>query len=166
MIDVEHAKDGYHQRLLAMAGREMLVDEVNFLMDVFSHQVKTISNLQKKVEALTEDAQRRDFDNFVKKRPLAEQRYLLRESIDSSSSKITINPCDGRVSLKISKGASEKMQDKMVELAEQVIKFDRFYPMTYRGRIGYNVHTDSLYVVLTTESKQFKVEGFKFEVKC
>lgn len=166
MIDVEHAKDKYHSRLLAMAGREMLVDEVHFLMDVFSHQVKTIHNLQKKVEALTEDAQRRDFDNFIKKRKIAEQRYLLREIISSSSSKITINPCDGRVSLKISNGASDKMQEKMVELAEQVIEFDRFYPMTYRGKIGYNINTDSLYIVLTTESKQFKVEGFKFEIKC
>jgi hypothetical protein len=86
-------------------------------------------------------------------KPLNE-RYLEHSRSPCSKSRITINPCSGRVSLKVAEGASDADYENYLILTEKVLKCEDFLPFTYRGRITYGEGTKrSLIVKLNTERK-------------
>jgi len=73
---------------------------------------------------------------------------------DSSNSKLTINPCDGRVTLKISSKSSEQVVDGLIKFTKEIMKFDSFEPLTFRGKLDF--HEGKYKITLITLSKRFR----------
>jgi hypothetical protein len=86
------------------------------------------------------------FDQFIiyqglievkgKKSCPVSERYLEVLTVESSSSKLTINPTDGRCTLKVSDKASEGVIASCIELARELMKAE-LPPVTLRGKIKY-----------------------------
>lgn len=73
--------------------------------------------------------------------------------VKSSRSKITINPCTGRVTLKISHNAGPKAVSDMKNIAEIIKNDDSLPPVTMRGKISF---INNKYIVnIMSESKRY-----------
>ncbi len=81
------------------------------------------------------------------------QRYLEILIVESSSSKLTINPVDGRCTLKISDKASLNVRTHCIKLAEELMEVE-LPPITLRGKIDY--HNKGFQCNLLSESKKNK----------
>jgi hypothetical protein len=87
-------------------------------------------------------------------------RYLEMLIVDSDNSKITINPCTSRVTLKISHKSSYKVREDLYELVEMIRKDDTLPPVTLRGKV---IWRDKFYeVTLMSESKKFSF-NYKYQ---
>jgi len=92
---------------------------------------------------------------------IAKERHLGVVRVDSNNSKITINPCTGRVTLKVSYLCPSKVVDKMTELTNKIMKDFLLSPVTHRGRISFK--NSKYYVVMMSESQRFK---YYYEVEA
>lgn len=84
--------------------------------------------------------------------PIEERRIEIEET-STSRGKITINPCSGRVAMKVSNKLSDEAITKTMALTQIVLKHD-FEPLTYRGKVWYNKGRKAWSVTLQTESKE------------
>ena len=82
-----------------------------------------------------------------------EKRYIEIFIVDSSSSKITINPCDGRVTLKISDKSSGQVRNDYVELTNKILNDNTLEPIVLRGKIRYR--DDKYTIAMYSNSKRF-----------
>ena len=90
-----------------------------------------------------------------------EERYLEILNVDSSTSKLTVNPCDGRVSLKISNKSSGKVVTELLDFANMIMKYEKFEPITFRGKFYFK---DNAYrICMECLSKRFS-HYFTYEV--
>lgn len=64
-------------------------------------------------------------------------RYLEILDVDSSSSKLTINPVDGRCTLKVSQKVTEEVKLQYIKLA-RLLMSNELPPITLRGKIKYH----------------------------
>ena len=123
-------------------------DVINYVVEKLNQQSEKIENLKKHCEVM----------NRI---PLAvENRKLKIVPIDSSTSKITINPCDGRVELKVSIKSSEEVKKHYIELVNSVLNDSDLPPVTLRGKISYQPGRYT--VLLSSESGRFSKN---YEVK-
>lgn len=84
-----------------------------------------------------------------------EDRFLEIKYVDSKTSKLTVNPCTGRVTLKISKDASDERYLK--EIAN-IAMTTEFSPFTHRGIIKLNKF-DNIYQVVVFTGKRMKIDS-------
>ncbi len=96
-------------------------------------------------------------DNFQKMMEIGKRvgiehnkRYLEIVDVDSSTSKLTINPCDGRVTLKVSNKCSINVKRNMIALAQKLMS-ENIPPVTMRGRIVFK--NNGYETCLLSESK-------------
>lgn len=83
-----------------------------------------------------------------------EERFLQVVTVDSNKNKFTINPVDGRCTLKFSNKTTEMSKQKILSFVDSFWK-DEFPPVTLRGEICY---VNGIYVLrLQSESKKFSV---------
>ena len=82
------------------------------------------------------------------------KRYFEHIVVNSSSSKITINPCTGRVTLKSSNKCSDQVKLDYVSLCNKIMIDDTIEPMTMRGKIKYK--DDKYFIDMASSSKRFK----------
>lgn len=118
-------------------------EETNFI-------INQIKNRDEHIEALCKH-------NEIKNRTCVpiNKRKLIVEHTNTQSTKLTINPCDGKVSLKISdKITSEQIKEDFINIAKQIMKFD-FSPTTHRGKISFNHSCVCYNISLSSESKRF-----------
>ncbi len=136
--------------------RPMTQDEWAFLAKIHTHQREAIENLKirnKKLQTALDEIRRKNEIDGRHTRPLNE-RYLEHSRLPCSKSRITINPCSGRVSLKVAEKASEDDYKDYLILAKKVLRCEDFLPFTYRGRIAhYEGVQRSLTIKLNTERK-------------
>jgi hypothetical protein len=66
-----------------------------------------------------------------------EDRHLDILLVESKRNKITINPCSGRITLKVDKETPDNLYLRMIELAMKFHDLD-FEPVTLRGKIKYH----------------------------
>ncbi|MFA7287463.1 MAG: hypothetical protein WC055_01140 [Melioribacteraceae bacterium] len=85
---------------------------------------------------------------------LVSERFLEILYVDSASSKITINPATGRVTLKISdRIKSDKVIKDYHKLTDMVMVDDTLPAITMRGKIKYD--ENKYRICLSSESKKF-----------
>lgn len=84
-----------------------------------------------------------------------EDRFLEVKHTDSKMSKLTVNPCTGRVTLKISKDASDS-ECYLKEIAN-IAMTTEFLPFTHRGIIELN--RDNTYQVAMFIGKRMKIDS-------
>jgi hypothetical protein len=84
--------------------------------------------------------------------PLAE-RYLEVIDVESSASKLTLNPVDGRCTLKVSNKASPKVKEQLIKLANKLLLED-IPPLTVRGQVKY--YNGGYECQLLSESRKVK----------
>ena len=82
-----------------------------------------------------------------------DERWLTTEHTESKNTKITINPCDGRVCLKVSMNTPDIEEYAAIDLVGKVMAYSKFEPFTYRGHVFYNKKTGLSEVILQTENK-------------
>ena len=128
--------------------REELINFIEIRDNTIKNMKLNTSELKQEIESLKHRL-------IISERVLCkiEDRWLDIVHVQSSTSKITINPCSGRVSLKISHKATEAVIEKYKELVYKVISYENFKPFTYRGKIRYFKLTDSLSVKLMKDNK-------------
>lgn len=68
-----------------------------------------------------------------------DERYLEVIESQGSAHKLTVNPVDGRITLKVSKKASAAVTSELIEMAEQ-LKTMELPAMTLRGKITWHKH--------------------------
>lgn len=69
--------------------------------------------------------------------------FIEKTLIDSKYSKMTVNPCTGRITLKISKSVNDPLIGlDLLQLAGMVSNQD-WEPATFRGKIKYNERNSS-----------------------
>ncbi len=88
-------------------------------------------------------------------------RYLEILYVDSSTSKLTINPCDGRVTLKISNKSSEKVKIELIDFANTIMLYEKFEPITFRGKFYFK--NNAYRICMESLSKRFS-HYFIYEV--
>jgi hypothetical protein len=84
-------------------------------------------------------------------------------STESDHSKLTINPCSGRITLKVSYLSSAQVTRELLDFVSSIIKSE-FQPMTYRGSFKWNSILKLYYIDMQTENKKFNLH-FKTEPK-
>jgi hypothetical protein len=96
-----------------------------------------------------------NIEESAKQRPMVhpKERYLEVIEKGGGKCKITINPCDGRVSLKLSHVYTKKFHDECIRLVDMVQKHNNFKPFTYRGTVQFGINTGDIRVTLQPESK-------------
>lgn len=82
-----------------------------------------------------------------------EMRKLTVVETDTSKTKITINPVDGRVEVKLSLHSTPELNSYAVMLAEEVMRDSTLPPTTMRGKITF--HGGFYHAQMQTESKSF-----------
>lgn len=81
------------------------------------------------------------------------QRKMEVVKVDSSTSKLTINPVTGRVIVKLSTRASDAVHNQLISFAFVVANDDTLPPLTVRGRF---LFANGKYrIAMQTESKRF-----------
>ena len=115
------------------------------IIDYVSKQIELREN---KIESLTKHIE-------VMNRTCVpiEKRKIEVVRVDSSNSKLTINPCDGRITFKCSDKCSDVVLNEMVRLAEKVRIDNSIPPVTLRGKI--NFHNGEYKISMQSESKKF-----------
>lgn len=121
------------------------------LVNILKSRDEQIEVLKKRIKNQTEE-----IGKLLSKRNMCDidKRYLEVKIVDSSSSKLTINPCSGRVTLKVSNRSSVKVKNDMKKLAEFVMR-DKFVSFTHRGRIKYHIDDDKYSVKLFSENGKY-----------
>lgn len=133
-------------------------------INIINMQNDTIQKLKKKNANQVIALQQKDRENILKNQRLIvdiSDRDLDVVTVDSKKSKITINPCTGRVSLKVSKYSSEGVRCELLDLTLKVIKFEGFDTFTYRGKIGFDRRQSCYVVSMQTSNKMFPSIKFK-----
>jgi hypothetical protein len=155
-MNIEDSKDRFHSRLLTMLDKPFDSTALKYIFNIYSNQMEVIAELKEKTKRQAEQLSILTYDNTVSNRKMVDvnKRQLIITFIEGSASKITINPCDGRVSLKISKKASIDATERYIELVNIVMKYDEFIPFTYRGKIDYCKTDDVNFVILRTETSK------------
>lgn len=92
----------------------------------------------------------------------ASERKLNIELVNSATSKLTINPCSGRCSLKIATGCSLFIKNKLTELAEEIMEYT-FDPFTVRGKFKHDKEKMVIKISLKYESKRM-AGNFKIKI--
>lgn len=68
-----------------------------------------------------------------------ELRKMVVVTLDTSRNKITINPCDGRVSLKLSHKTTEKVANEIKQfVVDEIMSDSTLPPVTMRGKIKWD----------------------------
>ena len=80
---------------------------------------------------------------------------------EGSTHKFTINPVDGRMTLKIPKKSSDMVREDLRMFAYHIASFTTFKPATMRGRMSFNKTTRKYRCTLYNGSKTFK-ESFSW----
>lgn len=75
--------------------------------------------------------------------------------VASSNSKITINPCDGRITVKVSEKCSSQVKSEIIKLSEKIFDYDKFEPMTFRGKVNFDKKRKVYCIYMQSESKRF-----------
>lgn len=127
-----------------------VLTKMNLNEDDIDFIITQIKNRDKHIEALCKH-------NEIKKRTCVSisERKLNVEYTNSQSTKLTINPCDGRVSLKISnKIKSSSILSDFISIAKSIMSYE-FEPTTHRGKITFNVKDSYYHIYLSSDSKRF-----------
>lgn len=93
------------------------------------------------------------------------ERKLIVSHIESQSSKITINPCDGRCELKLStKICSNEVKNHIAYFMSLIIRDSDMPATTMRGKIRLNFKKRSIKTTLYSESKRNK-KSYEYNVE-
>lgn len=80
-------------------------------------------------------------------------RYIDIESHDRSATRITINPCTGRITLKISIRSSPKVKADCLKICHIIRADTTLEPMTLRGKVHFK--NNKYYICMQSDSKRF-----------
>jgi hypothetical protein len=136
-------------------------DMIQKLMHKIKCQTEELRKLSGNVENDFEDGDREPI-------PVNERKAVNILNVDSDTAKITINPLDGRVTLKIPKKSEPLFIEKCGKLAEMVKRFDGFEPFTYRGRVYISkgaLVPDELVIKMERERKGKAIVTFSVAIK-
>lgn len=163
--DTSESKERFLAKLMLMRDSVMSAEDIKYIMQIYSNQIDTITNLKIKVQEQAEQLTIQSFENTVAKRKMVsvDKRQLNVIIAQGSTSKITINPCDGRVTLKVSKNATPDATERYIGLAKIVMQYESFLPFTYRGKIDYCKTDDVNFVTLRTETSKRIVQPLIFQ---
>jgi len=81
------------------------------------------------------------------------KRFMKIKHTSSKVAKVTINPCNGRVELKISPQYTNEHIGIATKILMIVSEYKFFDPYTYRGNIKINTSENVMYVKMRTESR-------------
>jgi len=82
------------------------------------------------------------------------ERFLEVEKAEGSTHRLTVAPWAGRITLKISEGASAVVARELIAFVNEYIRNDEsLAPVTYRGKITF--HNGKYCCYLSSESKKF-----------
>lgn len=83
-----------------------------------------------------------------------EDRFV--EVVDSTTQnhRLTVNANTGRITLKVGQGASIKVHEDLMEMAQQIRRMEDLPPLTLRGKIKWR--NDQYEGMLYSDSKKFK----------
>lgn len=140
MNKIDRIVEKYSSREIAT----MLVDSNNH-----------VTVLKKIVSALKDEIKEKNIKIEASKRvccPINERKLEVMGTTGSYS-KLTINPCSGRVSLKISNKASSDIVEKLMAFA-RIVMIEEFPPFTCRGKFEYIKDNDSFRLKMYTEAKK------------
>lgn len=150
----EDSKKRYYERLQSLNIHE---GDVEFFFDVFCHQIDAITNLKEKNLVLKKEIEKRQLEGFLDSREYAKSRFMEIVRDKSRKAKITINPCTGRITVKIPQGFNEKEKNRIVALGNKVFFCNDFVKMTYRGTVQTN-NDGTLSIFMQTEDKKFNIQ--------
>jgi hypothetical protein len=90
------------------------------------------------------------------------KRFLEVEKAEGSTHRLTIAPQTGRITLKISEGASDIVVRELINFVDKCIRNDdSLAPVTYRGKVTFYNGKYSCY--LSSESKKFS-KKYEYEI--
>lgn len=156
-MDTDAAKRKFREKIDTIKYSEIY----DYVVNIFDHQIDCIAHSRQHIAELKQELSNRAYNDLLKTRKmvLPTERFVEEILVDSSGSKLTINPCSGRVSIKISKKCSPEVRDKLIKLSSNVLLFDKFLPFTYRGKFSYNKTNKQYEVHLYTSDNR---SDFKF----
>lgn len=149
----EDSKKRYYERLQSLNIHE---GDVEFFFDVFCHQIDAITNLKEKNLVLKKEIEKRQLESFLDSREYAKSRFMEIVRDESRKAKITINPCTGRITVKIPQSFGDKEKNRIIALGNKVFFCDDFVKMTYRGTVQ-TKNDGTFSVCMQTEDKKFNV---------
>ena len=123
------------------------MNKLNASDDIIEYIENIVKERDEKILQLT-----RAIEIGNKKSLPVEERYLEIKTVDSSSSKMTINPCTGRVTLKFSDKASDTVKQELIEFTAKIIE-KKFEPATMRGKFRFS--EGKYKIVLQSNSRKF-----------
>ncbi len=129
----EDSKKRYYERLQSLT-LNFHEEDFEFLFDVFCHQL----------------------ESFLDSREYAKSRFMEIVRDESRKAKITINPCTGRITVKIPQSFSDKEKNRIIALGNKVFFCDDFVKMTYRGTVQ-TKNDGTFSVCMQTEDKKFNI---------
>jgi hypothetical protein len=147
MIDIDNSTNRFSLKLSAM-----VPDNDNFkqLLDIYTKQLSVIKQLKDKINLQATTIDKLNYDLFINRSYNdigVVKRFVEIINIDTTRPKITINPCTGRITVKLSNNLSQDIIDKYLQLAEKIKGCVEFLPLTYRGKIEYNMEKDDIYYI-------------------
>jgi len=166
MIDIEDSTQRYLKNLENIRKYGMSDNDLQYLLNIYTHQIKSINNYKVKIKEHEEALLQYNKKTFINNRTCVpiERRFIEIVYVDSFTAKITINPCSGRVTLKIPniyKGGL--LHEKCYKSLLSMVVENEFYPVTYRGKIKHI--SGCFYIKMMSESKYFKFDSHSFEIK-
>lgn len=149
----EDSKKRYYERLQSLNIHE---GDVEFFFDVFCHQIDAITNLKEKNLVLKKEIEKRQIESFLDSREYAKSRFMEIVRDESRKAKITINPCTGRITVKIPQSFSKEEKNRVIALGNKIFFCDDFVKMTYRGTVQ-TKNDGTFSVCMQTENKKFNI---------
>jgi hypothetical protein len=139
MNDIERLKDDYLAKLFVIQRDGLKPDDIHFLMNTYSQLLDENVSLKNQLMVALRIVQPK------------EKRNIDIVTVDSSTSKITINPCTGRITVKVSNKSSNQVVSEIMLLVQQIYEYEFFQPYTYRGKIKFHKDTNKYTVMLLNE---------------
>ena len=115
--------------------------------------IQILSDLQKDVEGKLLVLNQL-VESMNKKTVPISERFLEIEKAEGSTHRLTVAPQTGRMTLKISEGASNIIKKELIAFSNDYIRNDEsLAPVTYRGKVTF--HNGKYCCYLSSESKKF-----------
>ena len=108
------------------------IKKIGISEEAFEYIVDVLEERDGKIEVLQE------LVYFAYKESIpANERYFEESIVDNSSSKLTLNPRDGRVTLKLSIKSTENVRNELREFTRLIMMDETIDPTTIRGRFRF-----------------------------
>ena len=148
-MNIESAIERYSDRLEDIIERNMTKDEFNYLVNIYTNQIKEIKELKKKIRNLNKKVSSlgQELRSKPKIKAPISKRVLKSIVYDNRDlPKIFLNAITGEVTLKVPKQTTPPEEELYVYVTKKIMQYKDFFCYTYRGVIHYEYYYNSFII--------------------